>query len=252
MDGFTTGGAKHGLDAALSYYVAHGTPWYALYVGKPTARHGNIIMHNWRGKFEDVEEAAEFIRDRFADTGIDSKTRYYLAWWDERPKMSKGTPDEPASGSVVFVMATPEQIIDHREGYAVRMSGVNNEIISRLSAIESKMQEPEEYDEDEPEPSQQAQLIGSILNNPLFINGIIQGIFNVFKLPQQPQPAANVKLAGVTENSETMEIEFDTEKLNAALIVLKQADPNLEEHLLKLADMAKNNPQQFAWLIKML
>lgn len=246
MDGFTTGGAKHGLDAALTYYIAHGTPWYALYVGKPTARHGNIIMHNWRGKHQDVEEAAEFIRDRFSDTGIDSKTRYYLAWWDERPKMSKGTPDEPASGSVVFVMATPEQIVDHREGYAHRIAGVNSEIISRLSAIESKMNEPEDEDE-EPEPSQQEQLIGSILNNPMFINGLVQGIFSVFKIPQQQN---NVTLAGV--DTETPEINFDTDKLNAALVVLKQADPQLEDHLLKLADMAKNNTSQFNWLIKML
>ncbi len=148
MDNFTTGGAKHGIEPALSYYTTHGTPYFALYIGKPTARHGNVMMHNWKGRIEEVEEAAQHIRERFMDTGIDSRTRYTLAWWDERPKMTKGTPDEAPSGSVVFVCATEEQISGRIEGYRERIGYVNNEIVSRLAAIEARLPQQEEEDDD--------------------------------------------------------------------------------------------------------
>ena len=262
MDGFSSGGAKHGLEAALSYYVECGTPYFALYMGKPTARGGNVVMHNWGGRIEDIDEAANRIRDRFADTGIDDRTRYTLAWWDERPKMSKGTPDEPAGGSVVFVMATSDQIMHRREDYRAGMAGVNAEIISRLSAIEARMNEPEDDDEEEPTPSASEQMIGAVMNNPAVMSTIIQGIMSAFRLPGAPlappapaavPPSSGVKLAGVeTEAPEPGALVFDTDTLNEALIILKSADPDLEQHLMKLAEMAQSNPAQFKWLLKML
>lgn len=247
MDAFTTGGAKHGIEPALAYYSEHGTPFFALYIGKPTARHGNVMMQNWKGRIEEVEEAAQHIRDRFADTGIDGRTRYTLAWWDERPKMTKGTPDEAPSGSVVFVCATEDQISQRIEGYRERVGYVNNEIVSRLSAIEERLSAQEE--EEEPEPANpQAAMIGAFLANPAVVTTLQTLLMRIVDGVVPSQAPAPVRLSGVGDDAP----QFDTEKLNRALVILKRADPNLEDDLLKLAAMAEENPKQFAFLLKML
>ncbi|NDC95269.1 hypothetical protein EB077_08190 [bacterium] len=136
MDAFTTGGAKHGIEPALAYYSEHGTPFFALYIGKPTARHGNVMMQNWKGRIEEVEE------------------------------------------------------------------------VTTLQTLLMRI-----------------------------VDGVVPS--------QAPAP---VRLSGVGDDAP----QFDTEKLNRALVILKRADPNLEDDLLKLAAMAEENPKQFAFLLKML
>ena len=246
MDTFSPGGAKHGVEAALAYYVEHGSPYFALYAGKPTARHGNLMMNNWRGRMEEIEEAAQHIRDRFADTGIDGRTRYTLAWWDERPKMQKGSPDEPASGSVVFVCATEEQIIGRVESYRERSGYIQNEILSKLNALEARISEKEaEEEEQDPKEGKEA-MIGALLSSPAVITTLQTLLMRIVD-QVVPSPAPARTLAGVEDP-----IEFDTEKLNRALVILKRADPNLEDDLLKLAAMAEESPRMFANLLKML
>ena len=247
----THGGAKHGTEPALTYYMEHGTPWYALYSGKPTARHGNVIMHNWKGRMEEIEECAQHIRDRFQDTGIDGKTRYTLAWWDEKPRMTKGTPDEPPGGSVVFVCATYDQIEERINGvmqYRERVGYANNEIVSRLAAIEAKMDAQPDDDEETPQNASQAAIMGA-LQNPAIMQALqIMMMRLVDRVLPSPTPAP-VKLSGAPDADA---VTFDMEKLNAALTVLKAADDKLEDDLLKLADIAQNDPRQFSMLLKML
>lgn len=246
METFSPGGAKHGVEPALAYYCEHGSPFFALYAGKPTARHGNCIMHNWRGRIEEIEEAAQRIRDRFNDTGVDGRTRYTLAWWDERPKLTKGTPEEPSTDSVVFVCATEEQIIGRVESYRERSGYMQNEILSKLNALEARMSEREEEEEEEPKESKEA-MIGALLTSPAVVTTIQTLLMRIVD-QVVPAPAAPAKaLAGVEDP-----VEFDTEKLNRALVILKRADPNLEDDLLKLAAMAEESPRMFANLLKML
>ena len=54
--------------------------------------------------------------------------------------------------------------------------------------------------------------------------------------------SAPVTLAGVD----------DADKLTTALQILKQADPQLEDDLLRLAKLAQEDPSQFNFLLKML
>lgn len=248
------GGAKYGLEPALTYYCEHGTPFYCLYNGKPTARHGNVIMHNWKGRLEDVEACAQHIRDRFMDTGVDHKTRYTLAWWDAKPRMTKGTPDEPAEGSVTFVCASYEQTSDYITGaqsYRERVGYINNEMVSRLSAIEAKLNQDDDEEEPEPEPQQTA-LIGA-LQNPAVMQAVqvmlMRLVDRVIPGNSSPVPIGAIKLAGVDLDAD---LDLDMDKMNAALAVLKQADPELEDDLIRLAHMAQTDPDQFKFLLKML
>jgi len=67
--------------------------------------------------------------------------------------------------------------------------------------------------------------------------------------PSQPTARATaVKLEGV----EAEAVQFDSEKLDTALVILKAADPDLEDDLLRLANIAQTDPDQFRFLLKML
>jgi len=238
MDGYTAGGCKHGLDAALEFYAQHGTPWAALYVGKPASGHGNVLFQNWSGKYEEVEDVIQVIRDRFDGTGTDDRTRYYLTWWDEKPTINqqKKIPLDRAAQSVQFVTATSEQL--QRIGPST-IAG-SNEIVSRLAAIEERLSEQEE--EETEAPTQSENIVGALMQNPAVMQ-VIQGL--IMRAVDKIIPVgtgAPVTLAGVD----------DADKLTAALQILKQADPQLEDDLLRLAKLAQEDPGQFNFLLKML
>lgn len=57
--------------------------------------------------------------------------------------------------------------------------------------------------------------------------------------PAAPAPAANVH-------------SINVQKLNSALVVLAQIDPNLADNLTKLAELAKRDPAQYHGLVAML
>ena len=241
MDGYTLGGCKHGLDAALEFYAAHGTPWAALYEGKPASGHGNVLFQNWSGKYEDVEDVVNVIRDRFDGTGSSDRTKFTLTWWDEKPAMNPGKriPLDRAAQSVQFVTATPEHI--EKYGTSRMIAGVNNEIVSRLAAIEERLSE--EQVNDEQETNDPGNVVGALMQNPAIMQ-VIQGL--IMRAVDKIIPAgsgAPVALAGVDDNGD---------KLGTALQILKAADPELEDDLLRLAQLAQQDPAQFNFLLKML
>lgn len=241
MDGYTLGGCKHGLDAALEFYAAHGTPWAALYEGKPASGHGNVLFQNWSGKYEDVEDVANVIRDRFDGTGSSDRTKFTLTWWDEKPVMNqaKRIPLDRAAQSVQFVTATPEHI--EKFGTSRMIAGVNNEIVSRLAAIEERLSADPEADDDEPDNS--SGIVGALMQNPAIMSMFQNVVMQLAAKVIPGGPGAPVALAGVDEGSD---------KLETALRILKAADPELEDDLLRLAHLAQQDPGQFQFLLKML
>ena len=140
---YSRSSAKKGLDAALKHYLQYGTEFYAITLGKPAAKWQNVIEQNWSGKIEDVEDVAEKIKARFEDCDY-SENVYYLLWWDSKPEMDKGKPLAPASDSISFMTATNEAMENRRAEYQANFGYVNNQIISRLSAIEEKLNKEEE------------------------------------------------------------------------------------------------------------
>lgn len=241
MDGYTLGGCKHGLEAALEFYAAHGTPWAALYEGKPASGHGNVLFQNWSGKYEDVEDVVNVIRDRFDGTGSSDRTKFTLTWWDEKPSMNqaKRIPLDRAAQSVQFVTATPEHI--EKFGTSRMIAGVNNEIVSRLAAIEERLSAEPETDDDE--PADTGGIVGALMQNPAIMSMFQNMIMKVAEKVIPGGAGAPVALAGVDDNAD---------KLETALQILKAADPQLEDDLLRLAQLAQQDPAQFNFLLKML
>lgn len=76
------------------------------------------------------------------------------------------------------------------------------------------------------------------------VDGVSDTIGNIFK--KQPVAAAAI---GTTSNATTMD---ENTKLQTAVGMLAQVDPQLGTHLLKLAEIAKADPAKYNMLIGML
>lgn len=225
-------GIIRGTDKALQYYQEEGTPIFALYEGAAK----DPVCHNLKGKFDDIEESIELIKKYFNYITPDPKTKYVIKFWDEKPQFdAKGKLTSTPDGSLRFITNNEEEVTEYIAGYQQRVGSYNNEILSRLAAIETKMNEPEEeYEAEKPD------LISGIVSNPEIQNMIVGYIGMIVDrlIPLKKTVAIN----GVTDHN----------KMEVALEILHRHDPELDNDLFLLATMAETDPGQFQFLLKML
>ena len=225
-------GIIRGTDKALQYYQEEGTPIFALYEGAAK----DPVCHNLKGKFDDIEDSMELIKKYFNYITPDPRTKYVIKFWDERPQFdAKGKLTSTPDGSLRFITNNDEEVAEYINGYQQRVGSYNNEILSRLSAIETKMNQPDE-EEEEHKPD----LISGIISNPEIQNMIVGYIGMIVDrlIPLKKTVAIN----GVTDHN----------KMQIALEILQRHDPELDNDLFLLATMAENDPGQFEFLLKML
>jgi len=224
-------GIIRGTDKALQYYQEEGTPIFALYEGAGK----DPVCHNLKGKFDDIEESIELIKKYFNYITPDPRTKYVIKFWDEKPQFdAKGKLTTTPDGSLRFITNNDEEVSEYIAGYQQRVGSYNNEILSRLAAIETKMNEPDEEEEEKPD------FISGIVSNPE-IQHIIVGYIGMIVdrlIPMKKTVAIN----GVT----------DQNKLEVALEILSKHDEELDNDLFLLATMAENDAAQFQFLLKML
>jgi len=226
-------GIIRGTDKALQYYQEEGTPIFALYEGAGK----DPVCHNLKGKFDDIEESIELIKKYFNYITPDPKTKYVIKFWDEKPQFdAKGKLTSTPDGSLRFITNNDEEVTEYIAGYNQRVGSYNNEILSRLSAIETKMNEPE----DDYEEIQKPDLISGIISNPEIQNMIVGYIGMI--VDRLIPAKKTVSINGVTDHN----------KMEVALEILHRHDPDLENDLFLLAQMAENDTGQFQFLLKML
>ena len=229
---YVRSGIRQGTEKALDYFSNEGNHICALYEGAGK----DPVWSNVKGKYDDIDECIEKLKYYFDGITPDPKTIYVLKWWDEKPELNKGKISSSADGSVKFVTNTNDEINEYVNGYRERIGNYNNAILSRLEAIEQKISNDDQDDDAQPEP----QGLSGIVNNPEFQSMIVQYIGAIVDrvLP--------IKKQSVAING------FEDNKLDQALTILKKHDPELENDLMILADMAENNPGQFKFLLSML
>jgi hypothetical protein len=113
---------------------------------------------------------------------------------------------------------------------------------NELAAIKMQ-QEMEEDEEDEPE--EENTLMGFI-KSPQIQNMLISQIASMFSGGQKV-----THVAGVMDGAENDDSDQD-EKIEDAILELKKHNENLGDDLLLLSELAKSDPQQFKFLLKML
>jgi len=231
-------GVIQGLEKAISRYEKKGTNFFALYCGNDKFP----VVNGLNGRWEDMSECVDELKEYFEDITPDHKKIYSIVWYEGPVKPdAKGKISDIPEGSVKFITSNPEQIQTYIQDYRERKShyvgSVNNEDLSRLSAIECKLYE---VDEDE-EPGQPQNALAGLIQDPNVVNflvGTVQTIIDRILPPKQ-------HIAGIAglENSS---------KLDQAIDILRKHDDQLEDDLMILANMAENNPFQFKMLLNML
>jgi hypothetical protein len=233
-------GVVQGIDKAIARYEKKGTIYFALYCGSDR----NPVVNNLKGNLEEISECVEEIKEYFEDITPDHKKVYSIVWYEGAVKPDqKGKISDIPEGSVKFITSNPEQIQTYIEGYQQRqqqyIGNRDNEILSRISALESSKKNDDEEDYEQTEKPVNA-LMGLVQNPDVvnFLVGTVQTIIDRI-LPPKKTIAG---IAGIEENT----------KLNQALEILKKHDPNLEDDLMILAEMAENSPLKFGMLLNML
>lgn len=228
-----------GIDNAITAYENMEIPRWGLF-------QGSQFLMKYSGS--NMKEGAELLKQyldaldlRSADTNT-----YTLCIYDTAEKINSATKYD---ASFNF------RLVDNIDAYnGNKMSGV---VESRIAGIEEKLNRLLE-DPETAEPTAKEQLFGALgkilevpqvqaaLANKLL--GIIDGVGNTLTglFNGAPQRAA---IGTVTSNSTVLD---ENAKLQQAVNILVQVDPQLGTHLLQLAMVAEKDPKKYEQLISML
>lgn len=230
-----------GKSAVIQRYDALDCNAWALYQGKQfiVGGSGSEELEQWLTSFEASGTTATYM------------LRVYDG--DEKPTSSTANTD--------YVACMGFKLIDNYEGMGI--AGHSNSLMQRLGAIEKQLKERDsDGEEDKPD-------IGGIvmgyLEDPTKL-AQIAGIIRMFVSGAAPSPAvAGVPAAapaaiqgigsvtpGATDNVPVTDDETKLQRLAAALDILGAKDPQICEHLEKLAKLAQDDPGLFKAVISKL
>jgi hypothetical protein len=223
-----------GIDAVLEAFQNRDVPSWSLWQGKQ-------FMFKCEG--ESMNDSLIQLDTILQTLAKSSNAIYTLKVYEDLGKGVKIKSNTPDDGSFNFKLNFDSQEITGSQYSALRnQSGIEQ----RLGKIEELLirQAEEEEEEEEEEPRSSLGIIGEIVNDPGLAPIVVPliskllGIGNI-SMPQQMQPVA--RIAGI-----------DEDELTEAIRILKEHDPNISAHLMKLAQIAQNDKDTFNFLLKTL
>jgi hypothetical protein len=195
-----------------------------------------------------LEKVLEGFDLRSADT-----ITYTLCIYDDLPAGEKIKNTTKYGGSFNF------RLVDTIDGYNNQKQIAGTNLENRIAGLEQKLlqSQVDPLHEVEPELSPVMQMLMRIVEHPQvqqkiagvavqFMDKITDGIGSVLNFKQ---PVA--KVAGV-ETANEINMEIENQKLQQAVNILAEIDPQLGTHLLKLAEVAKSDPAKYNGMITML
>jgi hypothetical protein len=233
-------GVVQGIEKAIARYEKKGTIYFALYCGNDKYP----VVNGLNGRWDDISECVEELKEYFDDITPDHKKIYQILWYEASVKPdAKGKINDVPEGSVKFVTLNHDQIQTYVQDYRERgeqyRANRDNELASRIAALESakKIDDNEEDYEDE----KPVNALMGLVQNPDVVNFIVGTVQTIIDRILPPKKTI-AGIAGIEDDS----------KLNKALEILRKHDPQLEDDLMILAEMAENSPLQFKMLLNML
>lgn len=222
-----------GVDTVLEAYQRREVAAWSIWQGKQ-------YMFKYEGS--DISEGANQLHEVLKMLSNATNAIYTLKVYEDLKKGAKIKSNTPDDGSFNFRLNMDTQEITMAQYTRTNNS---NELLSRLTAIEAKLQADDEEEEEEPN---RLGMIGHILEHPV-LGQLAAGFLGKILAPAQQVPAlAAGRIAGLPEAT----AQPTAPDLSNAVAVLLQHDPKLAEHLGKLAALATNNPQSFQFLLQTL
>ena len=227
----------HDPESVLSYYDQYDDAPYTIYAGHKIDETTRRFSYDGDDKIMGRQHLSDALASVMSNP---DNTNTYLLVINQK----KGRKNE-VKNAITFQLnkSVYSQMMPQQMGYA------NNQLLDEIRSLKSeiaamKMQQEmmEDEDEDEDEPEEENMLAG-FMKNPQVQSMILSQLANIFT-PQQKV----THVAGVLDGVES---EQDV-KIDEAIERLKKHDATLGDDLLKLCEIAENDPLQFKMLIKML
>jgi hypothetical protein len=225
-----------GIESVITAYENREVGPWGLFNGKQ-------FLFKYEGS--DVSEGSNTLRTLLEEISKTSNAVYTLKVYEEivGGRIKENTPSD---GSFNFKLDAPEQL--ERAQQYIGYSQTNKELLQRIEELEERLAE-----RDEPETENKLGVIGEIIGHPTIqplVQTLLQSIFapkQPAQVPQQQQPVNNVPMQRVSLNGIN-----DDARLTQAVQALSECDPQLTEHLEKLARLAQDSPDSFKFLIATL
>jgi hypothetical protein len=237
-------------DELLNWYDLQGDDFAAwrIYAGEKPHPHycrGEYYGTEKMQGREELQAAAEAIRQNPQNTN-----RYCLEVFTdevlqaEKKRGAKKDAKRLPVKTIVFQFNGGEQYkpLGAMAGFSdpgvMQLLKQQNEILAVLSSKVAAIEAANEIEEDE-EDEAAPDAIGSLLQNPQLQAMAINFLSGILAPKPNAQPAA---VAGIPEDTQ----------LQNAIEILKKNDPQVSDHLYKLAQLSEKNPAFFQTLIGML
>lgn len=225
----------YGISKVREAFVNKGIPYYTIVSGKKII-HKNTTV-------DDLEEAADGLQEFLEMLNPTKSDTYSLNIYESIPAggINSKTPEDYGFNFKLRELdGTYEEWMEKNEVQKQQRQSNWNEMFSRISAIEQRLSEKEieddDDDDDDEQPTGLSGVLGSLLDRPEVQGAIVNFIGQMFA----PKSA---KIAGTGESDASLDETLET---------LKKYDPQLENDLKLLAEMAVNNTAQFNFLLTML
>jgi len=236
-----------GLNQVMKAYMANEVAAWSISCGKS-------MPFKYEG--DDLNEGQQMLKQAFKmlkEGG--SEAAYQLRVYDHMPsgKILSNTPD---SGSFSFGLFDYD---GEQSPYQKRTNSVLGAVNEKLEAFQAAWMEKvldkvKQDEEEEAQPAKPAGImgfVGAMLDNPQIQGMLMQKIFGWLNGGAQ-MPAA---IGAVEQGSQPAQVTLtqdQVDKLNAAVDILMTCDPNLGDHLMKIATIARDEPGKYKMFAAML
>ena len=226
----------HDAESVLSYYDQYDDAPYTIYAGHKIDETSRRFSYDGDDKIMGRQHLADAMASVMSNP---DNTNTYLLVINQK----KGRKNE-VKNAITFQLnkSVYSQMMPQQMGYA------NNQLLDEIRSLKAeisaiKMQQEMEDDMEEEEEPEEENMLAGFMKNPAIQSMIISQISSLFS-PQQKV----THVAGVLDGVES---EQDT-KIDEAIERLKKHDETLGDDLLKLCEIAENDPMQWKMLLKML
>lgn len=201
-------------------------------------------------KGEGADELRAFL-DLMNNNGS-TNAEYVLAYYEGVADKSAVNSKTPFDGSFRFRLNSDGTEITTGQ---YRQIGSINEMQTKMSVIESKLDVLLSEEDDGEGESESLGIVGQILGHPsiapmipVLVEKIMSSVFN----PAAVQPAPSMPPLRKVSGIEPVSAAHSDAVLQNAIDRLSKADPKLALHLSQLADLSERDPNSFNYVVKML
>jgi len=224
----------HDAESVLSYYDQYEEAPYTIYAGHKIDETTRRFSFDGDDKIMGRQHLADALASVMSNP---DNTNTYLLVINQ--KKGKGNVTKNA---ITFQLNKSQYLqMQPQMGY------MNNQLMDELRSLKSELaalkMQRELEEEDEEEEEEEENVLSGFMKNPAVQNMLLAQLSNIFSPGQKV-----THVAGVLDGSE---IESD-EKIDQAIEELKKYDDQLGDDLLRLCEIAKNDPMQFKMLLKLL